>query len=53
MPRKVREWKADLLRAGFEAEPGKGSHTGWRHPLLSEKATLSDDDGDDAKPYEE
>lgn len=53
MPRKIRELKADLRRAGFGEEPGKGSHTGWRHPLLLDKLTLSGRDGDDAKPYQE
>ena len=53
MPRKIRELKADLRRAGFVSEPGKGSHTGWRHPLLPDKVTLSGSDGDDAKPYQE
>ncbi len=53
MPRKIRELKAELRRAGFTEQPGKGSHTGWRHPLLPDKVTLSGKDGDDAKPYQE
>ena len=53
MPRKVRELKADLRRAGFSEQPGKGSHTGWQHPLLADKLTLSGHDGDDARPYQE
>jgi predicted RNA binding protein YcfA (HicA-like mRNA interferase family) len=53
MPRKVRELKADLRRAGFSEQPGKGSHSGWRHPLLQDKLTLSGHDGDDARPYQE
>ena len=53
MPRKIRELKADLRRAGFAELPGKGSHTGWRHPLLPDKLTLSGNDGDGAKAYQE
>lgn len=60
MPKKIRELKRFLLKAGFVCEPGKGSHTKWSHPLLSEKltlsgkdGTLSGKDGDDAKPYQE
>lgn len=33
--------------------PGKGSHTVWEHPLAPETLTLSGNDGDDAKPYQE
>ncbi len=53
MPRKLRELKADLIRAGFEYLPkrGKGSHERWRHPLLNQTMTLSGKDGDDVPPY--
>ena len=51
MPRKIRELKADLRRAGFEQVPTKSSHTRWRHPLLrGQTLTLSGADGHDAKP---
>ena len=56
MPRKVRELRADLRRAGFTMQPGrgKGSHTFWEHPLLpGHEVTLSGHDGDDARPYQE
>ncbi len=53
MPRKVRELKADLRRAGFRVRPGKGSHSVWKHRLVPERVTLSGADGDDAKPYQE
>ncbi|MBF2090012.1 MAG: type II toxin-antitoxin system HicA family toxin [Synechococcales cyanobacterium K44_A2020_017] len=53
MPKKIRELKAILLKAGFICEPGKGSHTKWSHPLLLGKLTLSGQDGADAKPYQE
>jgi predicted RNA binding protein YcfA (HicA-like mRNA interferase family) len=54
MPRKVRQLKADLQKAGFVWRSGKGSHTVWEHELLpSERVTLSGHDGDDAEPYQE
>jgi len=56
MPRKIRELKADLRRAGFvsDSKRGKGSHSVWRHPAVSEaEVTLAGHDGDDAQPYQE
>jgi predicted RNA binding protein YcfA (HicA-like mRNA interferase family) len=53
MPKKIRELKSLLLKAGFVGESGKGSHTKWSHPLLSGKLTLSGKDGSDAKAYQE
>ena len=54
MPKKIRELKAMLRKAGFSSRPGKGSHTVWIHPALSgEELTLSGGDGNDAKPYQE
>ncbi len=53
MPRKIRELKAMLLKAGFTVIPGKGSHTKWLHPLFSSRITLSGKDGGDAKAYQE
>lgn len=53
MPRKIRELKSLLLKAGFTYESGKGSHTKWSHPLLPGKLTLSGKDGQDAKRYQE
>jgi predicted RNA binding protein YcfA (HicA-like mRNA interferase family) len=52
-PRKIRELKADLRRAGFIERPGKGSHTVWQHPRLTNSLTLSGGDRDDALPYQE
>ena len=34
-------------------EPGKGSHEGWRHPIVPGKVTLSGQDGADAQGYQE
>ena len=53
MPKKVRELKYLLLKAGCQVESGKGSHTKWSHPDLSDKLILSGNDGSDAKPYQE
>lgn len=53
MPKKIRELKQLLRKAGFEELPGKGSHTNWIHPLYAGKITVSGKDGADAKPYQE
>lgn len=53
MPKKIRELKAILLKAGCVSEPGKGSHTKWKHPLIDRKIVLSGKDGADAKRYQE
>ena len=54
VPRKIRELKADLQKAGFRLRPGKGSHTVWKHPLLpNERVSLAGNDGDDAERYQE
>ncbi len=50
MPKKIRELKALLRKAGFTSRPGKGSHTVWPHPQAPQTVTLS---GDDARPYQE
>ena len=53
MPKKVRELKAMLRKAGFRWRPGKGSHTIWEHPLAEKSVTLAGQDGQDAKRYME
>lgn len=55
MPKKIRELKQMLLKAGFVLLPkrGKGSHSIFRHSLRSEDVKLSGKDGKDAKPYQE
>ncbi len=53
MPKKIRELKSLLLKAGFIYEPAKGSHTKWSHSLLSDKLTLSGKDADDARAYQD
>jgi predicted RNA binding protein YcfA (HicA-like mRNA interferase family) len=53
VPRKIRELEADLTRAGFSREPGKGSHRHYLHPRYRGKVTISGNPGDDAQPYQE
>ncbi len=53
MPRKIRELKQLLRKAGFQELPGKGSHTNWVHPLYPGKITVSGKEGTDAKLYQE
>jgi predicted RNA binding protein YcfA (HicA-like mRNA interferase family) len=53
MARKVRELEADLRRAGFTRQPGKGRHRRWVHPLYPGHVVISGQDGADAKPYQE
>jgi predicted RNA binding protein YcfA (HicA-like mRNA interferase family) len=53
VPKKIRELKARLRKAGFRWRPGKGSHTVWEHPLADRSVTLSGKDGQDAKAYME
>jgi len=53
MPKKIRELKAMLRKAGFFERPGKGSHKVWEHPKLPSALTIAGGDGDDAKPYQE
>ena len=53
MPKKIRELKQMLAKAGFQEIDGKGSHTNWIHPNYEGKLTLSGKDGVDAKKYQE
>lgn len=52
MPKKIRELKAALRKAGFECVRVQGSHERWIHLALPElPITLAGKDGKDAKPY--
>lgn len=55
MPKKIRELKQLLVKAGFKLLPGrgKGSHSVYAHPLLEEKVTIAGKDSKDAKRYQE
>lgn len=54
MPKKIRELKQMLQKAGFTLLPkrGKGSHSYWVHSLLSKPVVLSGKDGNDARFYQ-
>jgi predicted RNA binding protein YcfA (HicA-like mRNA interferase family) len=53
MPKKVRELKQYLSKAGFILQKGrgKGSHTYWIHPDLESPLIMPGKDGDDAPIY--
>ena len=55
MPKKIRELKKMLPKAGFKLLPkrSKDSHAIYRHPLLTEDVKLSGSDSKDAKRYQE
>jgi predicted RNA binding protein YcfA (HicA-like mRNA interferase family) len=53
MPRKIRDLIRDLKRAGFIDRGGKGSHRNYVHPGLTKPVTISGNEGDDAKNYQE
>lgn len=55
MPKKIRELKAVLLKAGFELVPkrGKGSHAIYQYPGTRIRVNLPGKDGSDAKAYSE
>ncbi len=53
MPKKIRELKSMLLKAGFELMPkrGKGSHALYQYPGTTIRVNLPGKDSSDAKPY--
>jgi len=55
MPKKIRQLKQMLQKAGFTLLPkrGKGSHSYWVHPLITNPVVLSGKDSNDSKPYQE
>jgi len=55
VPRKVRELVRDLIDAGFSLVPGagKGSHRKFTHENYGGAVTVSGQDGDDVKKYQE
>ena len=52
MPRKLRELRAELRRAGFVLANTEGSHQDWRHPS-GQRVILAGRDGADAPRYQE
>ena len=53
MPRKIRDLIRDLKKAGFVDRGGKGSHRNFVHPKVIKPVTISGNEGDDAKHYQE
>jgi predicted RNA binding protein YcfA (HicA-like mRNA interferase family) len=54
MPRKIRQLKADLRKAGATQVSQVGSHTKWKHTLVPDKeVVIAGHDGDDAHSYQE
>ena len=53
MPKKIRQLKSMLRKAGFSFRTGKGSHTVWEHPKATRPVVLSGNDADDAHRYQE
>lgn len=51
MPRKIRDYKAELIKLGFVQRRGKGSHENWKHPQLQLLITIAFKDGEDAPLY--
>jgi predicted RNA binding protein YcfA (HicA-like mRNA interferase family) len=46
MPKKIRELKAILLKAGFTYKLAKGSHGKWQHPCLALSIIIAGKDGE-------
>lgn len=53
MPKKIRELRAQLRKAGFIRDRTTGSHSIWYHQSLPTPVNLSGKDGDDAQHYQE
>jgi len=51
MPRKIRDYKAELIRLGFVQGRGKGSHQNWKHSQLQLLITIAFKDGEDTPLY--
>ncbi len=53
MPRKIRDLIRDLEKEGFINRGGKGSHRNFVHPMLKKPITISGNENEDAKHYQE
>ena len=53
MPRKIRELIRDLKKAGFVDRGGKGNHRNFVHPNVRKSVTISGNENEDAKHYQE
>lgn len=53
MPRKIRDLIKALEKAGFVNRGGKGSHRNFVHAKVRKPVTISGQEGEDAKEYQE
>ena len=53
MPRKIRALIKDLKKAGFVDRGGKGDHRNYVHPNVNKPITVSGNESNDAKRYQE
>ncbi|MFP3871196.1 MAG: type II toxin-antitoxin system HicA family toxin [Syntrophobacteria bacterium] len=53
MARKIRDLIKDLKKAGFVDRGGKGGHRNFVHANVVKPITLSGNENDDAKHYQE
>lgn len=53
MAKKVRDLIKELENAGFDDRGGKGSHRNFAHPRVTKPVTVSGNEGDYAKHYQE
>jgi len=53
MPRKIRDLIRDLKEAGFVDRGGKGSHRNFVHPNARKPVSISGNENQDAKHYQE
>jgi predicted RNA binding protein YcfA (HicA-like mRNA interferase family) len=51
MPRKIRDYKAELIALGFTERRGKGSHNNWKHPQVQAIITIAFKNGEDVPLY--
>jgi predicted RNA binding protein YcfA (HicA-like mRNA interferase family) len=49
----MRDLIRDLERAGFVNRGGKGSHRNFVHPMLKKPITISGNENEDVKHYQE
>jgi predicted RNA binding protein YcfA (HicA-like mRNA interferase family) len=53
MPGKIRDLIRDLREAGFVDRGGKGSHRNFVHPNVRKPVSISGNENEDAKHYQE
>ena len=53
MPRKIRDLIRDLKKAGFVYRGGKGNHRNFVHLNVRKPVTISGNENEDAKHYQE